>query len=206
MAAPIPPHPIRTYGRRSRGDATRGIHVAADRNFVTDRHVVSATNRLVESGLHLRGPRMGFTLRFHRLAQRVVIPLTLVLGACQTGTTTVSVKVEPATAEVSPDASQPFTANVGGTFDGRVLWSIVRGPGDIDSETGVYTAPNRIPRDRDNDIVVRATSVVDPERFAEASVRIVNWPFTPRRGPTEGGTVLTMTGSGFSSQTQVLFD
>lgn len=125
----------------------------------------------------------------------------LALPACQTGSANVSVRVAPETAEAAPLTTRVFEAKVSGTSDRRVSWSVI-GPGSI-TDDGAYTAPPIIPPDSQNLIRIVATSVTG--KTAEATVRIVPVPLEPTRGPTEGGTIVRITGEGFTAGTQVFF-
>jgi hypothetical protein len=82
------------------------------------------------------------------------------------------VVVAPATATVQVGTTQAFTASVTGNPNGAVLWSVVEGPGggSVDA-LGVYTAPAST-----GTFHVRAASVVDPARFAEATITVQNAP------------------------------
>ena len=125
----------------------------------------------------------------------------LALPACQTGSANVSVHVEPETAEAAPLTTRAFSASVHGTSDRRVTWSVI-GPGSV-SPDGLYTAPSVIPPDSQNLIRVVATSVTG--KTAEATVRIIPVPLEPTRGPTEGGTIVRITGEGFVPGTAISF-
>jgi hypothetical protein len=139
----------------------------------------------------------GFVSVFRRVAALSV----LALPACQMGSTNVSVRVEPESAELAPLTSRSFQAHVSGTSDRQVTWSVV-GLGSISSD-GVYTAPGVIPPDSQNLVRVIATSVTG--KTAEATLRMIPAPLEPTRGPTEGGTIVRITGEGFVSGTQVSF-
>jgi len=125
----------------------------------------------------------------------------LALPACQTDSANVSVRIEPETAEAAPLTQRTFSAKVRGTSDRRVTWSVI-GAGSVTAD-GVYTAPSVIPPDTQNLIRVVATSVTG--KTAEATVRIVPVPLEPTRGPTEGGTIVRITGESFVTGTQVFF-
>lgn len=124
-----------------------------------------------------------------------------VLPACQKGSTSVDVRVEPASAELAPLTSKSFLAHVTGTSDRSVTWSVI-GLGSISSD-GVYTAPGVIPPDSQNLIRVVATSVTG--KTAEAALRIIAAPLEPTRGPTAGGTIVRITGERFVPGTRVFF-
>lgn len=91
----------------------------------------------------------------------VVIALTPV----ETPTT---VRVSPHLAVVVQGGTKQFTATVFGAENEDVIWSVVEaGGGEIDAY-GLYTAPDTI-----GTYTIRATSVVDPESYGEATVRVV---------------------------------
>lgn len=138
----------------------------------------------------------------------IVTGISLTLSACESPRTNVTVVIEPSSIEAAPWTTHSFAADVRGTLSGTVTWSIVRGSGSIDPVTGEFVAPGFVPAPRDNDIVVRATSNVDPGRWAEAHVYVVKAPIFPPRGPTEGGTVVAVEGPqfAFDDSTRVLFD
>ncbi|QOY89063.1 DUF1800 family protein [Paludibaculum fermentans] len=79
----------------------------------------------------------------------------------------VTVSVSPSSASVGLNATQTFTATVGGTANTAVTWSATAG---TISSSGVYTAPSSLP----NPAVatVKATSVADPLVSASASITL----------------------------------
>lgn len=135
------------------------------------------------------------------------------LLACGSGRNGVEVRVEPAEAEMVPLTQLDLTAYVRGTLDRRVDWTIqtldgfdVANAGTI-SPNGTYTAPKFVPPDSLNLIRVRATSIVDPEQYSEAVIRIVPAPLVPKAGPSDGGTYIKITGSfSLSDVPDVYFD
>ena len=141
-----------------------------------------------------------------RLRLRLVTLASVALAAgCSTGSSHVSVRVDPPTAQVPTLTSEQFTASVGGTLDQTVLWSIGGGrtdAGSIDA-SGVYTAPAVVPKNDSIDIV--AASAVDHSVLASAQISVVPVPILPARGPTAGGTKVTINGDGFDASTTVLF-
>jgi hypothetical protein len=82
------------------------------------------------------------------------------------------VAVAPAATTVQVGTTQAFTATVTGNPNGAVTWSVVEGPvgGSVDA-LGLYTAPGAA-----GTYHVRAASVVDPTRFAEATVTVQTAP------------------------------
>ena len=94
-------------------------------------------------------------------AAAVVIALTPV-------ETPTSVRVKPHLAVVVQGGTKQFTATVFGAENEDVIWSVVEaGGGEIDAN-GFYTAPDTL-----GTYTIRATSVVDPESYGEATVRVV---------------------------------
>ena len=82
--------------------------------------------------------------------------------------TPTSVRVKPHLAVVVQGGTKQFTATVFGAENEDVIWSVVEaGGGEIDAN-GFYTAPDTL-----GTYTIRATSVVDPESYGEATVRVV---------------------------------
>ncbi len=80
------------------------------------------------------------------------------------------VAVTPATAELAINATQTFTATVTDVIDVNqaVTWSVQETTGgEIDAETGVYTAPNKA-----GTYHIVATSVAFPAKKATAAVKV----------------------------------
>ena len=88
-----------------------------------------------------------------------------------TGTTNVVVAVTPNTATVQVGQTQQFTAQVTGTSNISVNWTVIEGSsyGTINS-TGLYTAPAVLPSPAA--ATIRVTSVADPTKSATASVTL----------------------------------
>ena len=104
------------------------------------------------------------------------VTITTPTGSATTATpfTLVGVRITPASATIKFGESVQFTAEVlPSTLDQDVVWTVndVAGGnatvGTI-STTGLYTAPNV----RHFSVTIRATSVAESARFAEASVRV----------------------------------
>jgi hypothetical protein len=87
----------------------------------------------------------------------------------------VSVSVSPTTASVQVSQSQQFSANVSGTPNTAVTWSVngIAGGnsavGTVDS-SGFYTAPSAVPA---SSIIVTADSVAQPSASANAAVTVM---------------------------------
>lgn len=78
------------------------------------------------------------------------------------------VKVTPSAAQLQPGMTRQFTAEVSGTSDHRVAWSIAEGTGPTTgtiSARGLYFAPEH---PLNAPLRIRATSVVDPSSRGEA--------------------------------------
>ena len=96
-------------------------------------------------------------------------------SAVVTITGPVAVNVSPQSAQVVIGKSQQFTANVSGTTNTAVSWSIT-GSGcsgsacGVITSAGLYTAPGTVPNPAL--ITVTATSAADPTKFNTASVTI----------------------------------
>jgi hypothetical protein len=78
----------------------------------------------------------------------------------------VKVSVSPTSGTLLPKQTEQFTASVSGTSDTAVTWSATTGSV---SSNGLYTAPTV---SKQTDVVVIATSVVDPSKSASASVTV----------------------------------
>ncbi len=92
----------------------------------------------------------------------------------------VQISLSPANVTLNMGATQAFSATVTGSSNKTVTWSVVEADGGSISSSGLYTAPARL-----GTYHVKATSVADPSRSAQATV-IVN-------GPTDSGTTVTGT-------------
>ena len=107
-----------------------------------------------------------------------LVTITTPHGSVNTATpfTIAGVRVSPAAAVIKFGESVQFTAEVlPSTLDQNVIWSIngiVGGNATIGtiSATGVYTAPNTA----FSSLTIRATSVADSARFAEAQVKVTD--------------------------------
>ncbi len=115
--------------------------------------------------------------RFHPLAALLIVGL---LPACQvakvageiTGAAqTITVLVDPASAEIAPGTSVPLVATVTGTGDTAVAWSVIEPGGGTVDAAGVYTAPAVT-----GTFHVRATSHADPEISALAALIVTTTP------------------------------
>jgi uncharacterized protein (DUF1800 family) len=122
------------------------------------------------------------------------------------------VAVSPATAAVRVGGTQIFTATVSGGSNNKVTWSVngvVGGNGTngtIDS-SGTYHAPANLPTP--NTISVSAVSTVDTTKKGNSAVTVENpLPVVTAVNPTKiapGNFMLTVTGAGFVSTSQVNF-
>ncbi|MBL0211475.1 MAG: hypothetical protein IPQ13_11285 [Holophagaceae bacterium] len=108
-------------------------------------------------------------------AQSVTVTATSTAAPTRTGTATVTVPVltigvTPTPVNVPMSTQQQFTATVTGSTNTSVTWSVFSGGGSVNA-SGLYTAPGAT-----GSAVVRATSVADPTKFADAAVTIVTLP------------------------------
>ncbi len=85
----------------------------------------------------------------------------------------VAVSISPTTATLYPTEPEQFTANVTNTSNRAVTWSVSSGPGTVNS-SGYYTAPSSIPSQET--AKVRATSVADTSKYAEATITLMPHP------------------------------
>src|ERR1700723_1601385 len=113
--------------------------------------------------------------RMRHLCISCLLVITLILATgCGGGSSSIStpppisVTVSPATATVGANQPQQFTANVSGTSNMAVTWSVSVG---AISQTGLYTAPTTIPNPPQ--LAVTATSQADPTKSASATVTVV---------------------------------
>ena len=81
----------------------------------------------------------------------------------------ISISVSPTTITVPANQSQQFAANVTGTSNTAVTWTV--SVGSAISQTGLYTAPPSIPDPPK--ATVTATSQADPTKSASATVTVV---------------------------------
>jgi hypothetical protein len=108
--------------------------------------------------------------------QNITVTATSQADPSKTGTATVTivpivVTVTPPTATLGPSQTQTFTANVAGSLNTAVTWSIPGGsPGSINASTGVYTAPASVASQQN--VTVTATSQADPSKTATATVTL----------------------------------
>jgi hypothetical protein len=101
----------------------------------------------------------------------------------------VVVTIAPSNATLFLLGTQQFTATVTGTSDTRVTFEVVNGGSA--SNSGLYTAPNRAMTAK-----VRAFSVADPTKYAEAQIQV--------NGYTERFNDADMTSDGFDRHTAEL--
>ena len=123
----------------------------------------------------------------------------------------ITVAVAPSTANVRVGNSTSFSANVSGTSNAAVTWSVNDIPsgssaiGTIDS-SGKYTAPTSLPSP--NTVTIKATSSADTSKSSTSSVTLMNpTPVLTGISPAStnlGSFSLTITGSNFVSGAQVL--
>lgn len=82
---------------------------------------------------------------------------------------TISVTVSPGSATLAPAQRMQFSANITGTTNTAVTWSLSSPIGSI-SSTGLYTAPSTVTSSQS--VTVRATSVASNTRVGTATVVI----------------------------------
>jgi 3-polyprenyl-4-hydroxybenzoate decarboxylase len=116
-------------------------------------------------------------------SQTVTVTATSTAAPTRTGTATVTVPavvvgISPTAPTVVMNGTQQFTATVTGSANTSVTWSVQSGGGSVNG-SGLYTAPGAA-----GAAVVRATSVADPTKFAEANVTIITAAVTVTISPT----------------------
>lgn len=107
----------------------------------------------------------------------------------------VTVTVSPTTVGLALTGTTQFTATVGGTTNKSVTWSASAG---TISATGLYTAPAAMPATQV--VTVRATSVADSTKFANASVTLQAAGGGGGGGGTGGNNGATLTAGRFLEQ------
>ena len=85
----------------------------------------------------------------------------------------VSVQVQPSSVNLAQGAQRQFSAQVQGSNDPRVVWSLADSSNSI-TDAGMFTAGGA-----GGTFKVRATSVADPRAFAEATVIVSNCNLGP---------------------------
>jgi hypothetical protein len=100
--------------------------------------------------------------------------------------TPVAVTISPASATVQTGMKQPFTATVTGSTNTAVTWGVRCSDagkdacGTIDPSSGVYTAPNAVPKP--DTVTVTATSTADATKSGSASVTVTAKAPSVKRG------------------------
>ena len=100
-------------------------------------------------------------------------------NALSSAPASVSVSVSPSASTRGPSQTQQFTANVSGTTNTVVSWSVSPTVGTI-SSSGLYTAPSTITTQQT--VTVTATSQADPSKSGTATVTLM----PPATGGTAG--------------------
>jgi hypothetical protein len=148
-----------------------------------------------------------------------LLSLTLSLAACgSTSSTqtpppapTIKVQVSPSAANVRAGGSSNFSANVSGTSNTSVTWSVNNTPGSSSTlgtvdANGKYTAPLTLPSP--NSVTITATSAADTSKSSSSVVTLLNpTPVLTGISPAAsnlGNYSLTITGSNFVSGATVL--
>ena len=117
-----------------------------------------------------------------RVLFAILLPAAcLAIASCGGGggsTAGISVRVSPSSPLVETDCSQSFMAEVSGTADTAVTWSVQEVGGGTIAQTGdasaTYTAPSVA-----STYHVVATSVADASRTATSEVRVYELPPDP---------------------------
>jgi hypothetical protein len=112
--------------------------------------------------------------------------------ATVTVTAPVAVSITPTTANVEAGATEQFTANVTGTDNANVTWSVVGGDanGTI-SGTGLYTAPATVPNPAT--VTIKAVSQADTTKSATATVTVINAAVSVAMTPNSASVIVSRT-------------
>ena len=147
----------------SMAEATPGASI----HYTTDGSAPTASSTLYSGPFTLTH---SVTLKAVAVTDAVAIDATLVspvASATYTIENPVSVTLAPGSVTLAASQSQQFVAEVTGTANTAVVWSITPIVGSI-SAAGVYTAPPSIASPQT--VTVTAASVADPARTATATV------------------------------------
>jgi hypothetical protein len=112
----------------------------------------------------------------------IVLAVFLTAGCSKDSSTsptpsTIMVTIAPPSANVQVGMTQQFAANVVGTANTAVIWSIDAGGAGTISAAGLYMAPATMPGNPS--AVIRATLVVDPTVSGAAVVTVISAPMVP---------------------------
>ncbi len=91
----------------------------------------------------------------------------------------VKVTITPASSDINPGVTIQFKATVTGATDQTVTWSVLNGPGSINT-SGFYTAPATISVDPTT-VTIKAVSKADANASATATLRIIRPKVTDAR-------------------------
>ena len=84
------------------------------------------------------------------------------------------VTVKPSSVQLKAGESQTFRAEVSRTQNKEIEWAILPpGAGSIDPDSGVYTAPDEVPR-KTPAVIIQAVSVADASAVGTATVHLVS--------------------------------
>ncbi len=112
---------------------------------------------------------------------------TKIASAAISFTASVGVSVNPVSTSLTAGQTQQFTANITGTTNQQVTWSVLSGgPGTI-SPSGLYAAPSSITSQQT--VTVAATSVADPTKTATGTITLTPSGIflTPQTASLSGG-------------------
>jgi hypothetical protein len=148
---------------------------------------------------------------FVATSQTVTVTATSAADSTQSGTAVVTlapvwIGLNPQTAAIGTGQTQQFNAEVTGSANTAVTWSVSPNVGTISSQ-GLYTAPN--PVNAQQVVTVTATSVADTTKTASATLTLSSIPIPvisqqPQNAIANAGQTATFTvsasGSGLSYQ------
>jgi hypothetical protein len=133
--------------------------------------LLSAVGSISSTGLYTAPATISGTTTVTAKATSVADPTKSATAtiSLSPATTSVSVTVTPSSVSLKPSQQQQFTAQVTGSTNTGVTWSLLSAVGSI-SSTGLYTAPATI--SSTTTVTAKATSVADPTKSATATITL----------------------------------
>jgi hypothetical protein len=134
--------------------------------------VTEAGGGSIDATGYYTAPQGGATATYHvvaRAASDSTVYGTAVVTVSATAQPVVTVSVNPPTATVAAGGTASFSAQVGGTSNGAVTWSVQEAGGGTVSSSGTYTAPAT-----PGTYHVVATSQADGTKTASATITVTS--------------------------------